>query len=218
MIFGRLRAYTRAHERFAEQLVEALYRTGRQTEALTEYRRGNGHLRERLGVAPRAELQRLELAILRGEDLGRAEATRRVAAPSERTAIPGAPDPQDAPGSPASQTSPGSSASQASPDSPDSPDSPNSSASQASLWSPASPTPADREARSAPIASPVASPPAPPLPSVPGFTGRETEVSSLVRLLTVERPEGDAERAPSPSSPERPASARPPSPCMSPTW
>ncbi|WP_031088547.1 BTAD domain-containing putative transcriptional regulator [Streptomyces sp. NRRL WC-3549] len=59
-----------AHERFAGQLVEALYRTGRQTEALAEYRRIKGHLREELGVDPRAELQRLELAILRGDDLG----------------------------------------------------------------------------------------------------------------------------------------------------
>ncbi|MER5966465.1 AfsR/SARP family transcriptional regulator [Streptomyces sp. NPDC002057] len=59
-----------AHERFAEQLMVALYRTGRQTEALAEYRRVKGHLRDRLGVDPRPELRRLELAILRGEDLG----------------------------------------------------------------------------------------------------------------------------------------------------
>lgn len=68
-----------AHERFAEQLIVALYRTGRQTEALAEYRRIKEHLRERLGVDPRAELQRLELAILRGEDLGRVEVARRPA-------------------------------------------------------------------------------------------------------------------------------------------
>lgn len=59
-----------AHERFAEQLMLALYRTGRQTEALAEYRRIKGHLREELGVDPRADLQRLERSILRGEDLG----------------------------------------------------------------------------------------------------------------------------------------------------
>lgn len=168
-----------AHERFAEQLVEALYRTGRQTEALAEYRRIKGHLRERLGVDPRAELQRLELAILRGEDLGRAEPTRRRAAPSERTAIPGAPSPQDTPGSPGSPVSSGPPASPA---------------------SQGSPAPADREtvasSIAAPIAAPAAAPQPPPLPSVPGFTGREAEVGSLVRLLTAERPEGDAGRAP----------------------
>nr|WP_188268779.1 MULTISPECIES: BTAD domain-containing putative transcriptional regulator [unclassified Streptomyces] len=65
-----------AHERFAEQLMVALYRTGRQTEALAEYRRIKEHLRERLGVDPRAELQRLELAILRGEDLGPVDTAR----------------------------------------------------------------------------------------------------------------------------------------------
>ncbi|MFE5795394.1 BTAD domain-containing putative transcriptional regulator [Streptomyces sp. NPDC056503] len=59
-----------AHERFAEQLMTALYRLGRQTEALAEYRRIKEQLRDRLGVDPRAELRRLELAMLRGEDLG----------------------------------------------------------------------------------------------------------------------------------------------------
>ncbi|PZT75513.1 AfsR/SARP family transcriptional regulator [Streptomyces sp. AC1-42W] len=59
-----------AHERFSEQLMLALYRTGRQAEALSEYRRIKRHLREELGVDPRPGLQRLELAILRGDDLG----------------------------------------------------------------------------------------------------------------------------------------------------
>ncbi|MGW1125239.1 BTAD domain-containing putative transcriptional regulator [Streptomyces sp. NPDC002526] len=59
-----------AHERFSEQLMLALYRTGRQTEALSEYRRIKAYLREELGVDPRPGLQRLEMAILRGDDLG----------------------------------------------------------------------------------------------------------------------------------------------------
>ncbi|WP_405936904.1 winged helix-turn-helix domain-containing protein [Streptomyces sp. NBC_00726] len=59
-----------AHERFSEQLMLALYRTGRQTEALSEYRRIKAYLRDELGVDPRPGLQRLELAILRGDDLG----------------------------------------------------------------------------------------------------------------------------------------------------
>ncbi|MEW2550970.1 AfsR/SARP family transcriptional regulator [Streptomyces zhihengii] len=64
---------TREHpgyERFHEQLIEALYRTGRQTEALAEYRRIKGYLLDELGVDPSPALRRLELAILRGDDLG----------------------------------------------------------------------------------------------------------------------------------------------------
>ncbi|MET9349813.1 AfsR/SARP family transcriptional regulator [Streptomyces termitum] len=83
-----------AHERFAEQLMTALYRLGRQTEALAEYRRVKEHLRDRLGVDPRAELQRLELAILRGEDLGPAAAAPGPAAavrPAEAPPVPLAP-------------------------------------------------------------------------------------------------------------------------------
>ncbi|MFE7463698.1 BTAD domain-containing putative transcriptional regulator [Streptomyces sp. NPDC057499] len=58
------------HERLHEQLIEALYRTGRQTQALAEYRRIKGFLLDELGVDPSPALQQLELAILRGEDLG----------------------------------------------------------------------------------------------------------------------------------------------------
>ncbi|MFD5200059.1 BTAD domain-containing putative transcriptional regulator [Streptomyces sp. NPDC058375] len=58
------------HERFHEQLIEALYRSGRQSQALAEYRRVKGFLLEELGVDPSPSLRRLELSILRGEDLG----------------------------------------------------------------------------------------------------------------------------------------------------
>ncbi|MFF2326958.1 MULTISPECIES: BTAD domain-containing putative transcriptional regulator [unclassified Streptomyces] len=58
------------HERLHEQLIEALYRTGRQTQALAEYRRVKAFLLDELGVDPSPALQQLELAILRGEDLG----------------------------------------------------------------------------------------------------------------------------------------------------
>ncbi|MER8070524.1 BTAD domain-containing putative transcriptional regulator [Streptomyces sp. NPDC094034] len=57
-------------ERFSEQLIEALYRTGRQSEALSEYRSVKGRLKEELGIDPGPSLQRLELSILRGDDLG----------------------------------------------------------------------------------------------------------------------------------------------------
>ena len=56
-----------AHERLAAQLVEALYRSGRRSEALAEYRRIKDHLADELGVDPDPALRRLELAILRGE-------------------------------------------------------------------------------------------------------------------------------------------------------
>ncbi|UED87400.1 AfsR/SARP family transcriptional regulator [Streptomyces profundus] len=76
---------TRAHPdhgRFREQLIEALYRTGRQTEALAEYRRFKDYLLEGLGVDPSQTLRQLELSILRGEDLGPvAEAPVRLALP-----------------------------------------------------------------------------------------------------------------------------------------
>lgn len=55
------------HERFTEQLMEALDRVGRRAEALAEYRRLKSHLAQALGVDPGSSLQRLELAILRGE-------------------------------------------------------------------------------------------------------------------------------------------------------
>ncbi|MBP2406742.1 BTAD domain-containing putative transcriptional regulator [Streptomyces syringium] len=63
------RAYP-ARERFREQLIEALYRSGRQAEALAEYRAVKGYLREELGVSPGSSLQRLEMTILRGGDIG----------------------------------------------------------------------------------------------------------------------------------------------------
>lgn len=55
------------HERFTEQLMEALRRAGRRAEALAEYRRTKELLSQQLGVDPGPALQRLELAILRGE-------------------------------------------------------------------------------------------------------------------------------------------------------
>ncbi|MBF6047390.1 AfsR family transcriptional regulator [Streptomyces sp. NRRL B-1677] len=58
------------HERFREQLIEALYRSGRKADALAEYREVKRHLREELGVDPGPALQRLELRMLRGDSLG----------------------------------------------------------------------------------------------------------------------------------------------------
>src|SRR5439155_4685591 len=51
-------------ERFRAQLMLALYRCGRQAESLDFYRRTRRLLDEELGLAPTAELQQLERAIL----------------------------------------------------------------------------------------------------------------------------------------------------------
>lgn len=64
------------HERFTEQLMEALHRVGRRAEALGEYRRLKTHLAQQLGVDPGPALQRLELSILRGEPAGGEAAAR----------------------------------------------------------------------------------------------------------------------------------------------
>ncbi|MGW2366854.1 BTAD domain-containing putative transcriptional regulator [Streptomyces sp. NPDC001667] len=77
------------HERLREQLIEALYRTGRQADALAEYREVKRYLRDELGVDPGAGLRRLEMSILRGDPLGPAEATGRQDAPP--AAVPDSP-------------------------------------------------------------------------------------------------------------------------------
>lgn len=51
-------------ERFRAQLMLALYRSGRQAESLDVYQRSRRLLDEQLGLAPAAELQELERAIL----------------------------------------------------------------------------------------------------------------------------------------------------------
>ncbi len=53
------------NERLRGQLMLALYRTGRQTEALDLYREGRRHLVEELGIEPGEELRQLQQAILR---------------------------------------------------------------------------------------------------------------------------------------------------------
>ena len=51
-------------ERFWAQLIEALYGSGRQAEALRAYQRCRTLLREELGIEPGPELQQLEQAVL----------------------------------------------------------------------------------------------------------------------------------------------------------
>jgi DNA-binding SARP family transcriptional activator len=67
-LVGELEALVAAQplrERLRGQLMLALYRCGRQAEALAVYREGRGALVEELGIEPGRQLQALERAILR---------------------------------------------------------------------------------------------------------------------------------------------------------
>lgn len=55
------------HEGLSALLIEALYRSGRRAQALSEYRRIHTHLTEELGVEPGPTLRGLHLTVLRGE-------------------------------------------------------------------------------------------------------------------------------------------------------
>jgi DNA-binding SARP family transcriptional activator len=61
----RLVASEPLRERFAAQLMLALYRSGRQADALSVYQRARRHLTGELGLEPSPELQQLQQAILR---------------------------------------------------------------------------------------------------------------------------------------------------------
>ncbi len=66
-LVGELEALVRDHpfrERFWGQLMLALYRAGRQAEALRAYQRARARLVDDLGIEPGVELQRLEQQIL----------------------------------------------------------------------------------------------------------------------------------------------------------
>ena len=68
---GELQALVREHplrDRPRRELMLALYRAGRQSEALDVYREGRTILQDELGLEPSRELRELEAAILRQDD------------------------------------------------------------------------------------------------------------------------------------------------------
>ncbi|GAA1014128.1 AfsR/SARP family transcriptional regulator [Streptomyces thermogriseus] len=166
------------HEGFAAQLMRALYRTGRQIEALAEYRRIRTYLREELGVDPGAELQRLELAILRGDEPRDPvlEPASLAPAPQAASAPQAAPAPQTPHRAPAADDATA-----------------DDGAGRHERAAPAGAAPAGG---THPSPDP-AHPPGPRLPRVPGFTGRTRETADLVsRLESGGREDGRADTAP----------------------
>jgi DNA-binding SARP family transcriptional activator/tetratricopeptide (TPR) repeat protein len=87
-ISGELRVLVAEHplrERLYEFLVLALYRSGRQAEALEVCRRARVTMISELGLEPRAELQALERAVLnRDPSLGLPSDSAQPAGPSEK--------------------------------------------------------------------------------------------------------------------------------------
>jgi predicted ATPase/DNA-binding SARP family transcriptional activator len=89
-LVGELEALVEAHplrERFAAQLLTALYRSGRQADALAAYAAARARLVDGLGLEPGPELRQLQRRILDHDPALAAAATRR---PAPRTNLPAA--------------------------------------------------------------------------------------------------------------------------------
>jgi len=87
-LVGELNALIAEHplrERLRGQLMLALYRSGRQAEALSVYRQAQRELSDELGLEPSEELRQLEQAILRQDP--ELEPARAAPAPSGRSLL-----------------------------------------------------------------------------------------------------------------------------------
>jgi len=93
-LVGELEALVAAsplRERPRGQLMLALYRSGRQAEALEAYREARQVLVDELGIEPSPSLQRLQLAILRHDASLEPEAALAPPRPRKRVEAPGRP-------------------------------------------------------------------------------------------------------------------------------
>lgn len=93
-LVGELEALVAAHplrERLRGQLMLALYRAGRQAEALAAYQDARRLLVEELGIEPSTELQRLEQEILRQEPALDPPASEEPSPGGQEPADPGGP-------------------------------------------------------------------------------------------------------------------------------
>ncbi len=90
-LVGELGALVAEHplrERLRAQLMLALYRSGRQAEALSAYRQAQRELSDELGLEPSEELKRLEQAILRQDaELSPARDVPAPATPAGRSLL-----------------------------------------------------------------------------------------------------------------------------------
>ena len=75
-------------EQLLRQLMTALYRSGRQADALARYREGRQRLVSELGIEPGAELRELEQAILRHDPGLAAASSEATVAPTQAAASP----------------------------------------------------------------------------------------------------------------------------------
>jgi predicted ATPase/DNA-binding SARP family transcriptional activator len=85
-VLAQLEALVREHplhERHRRQLMLALYRDGRQNEALQSYQQGVERLRDELGVDPGRDLQAMRMSILRHDPALAAPATVHAPRPQE---------------------------------------------------------------------------------------------------------------------------------------
>lgn len=161
------------HERFHEQLIEALYRTGRQSQALAEYRRVKGFLLDELGVDPSPSLRQLELSILRGEDLG-------AGGGSGAGGIQGAVGIRGAAGGRGPAGVRGAAGALE----------PAPAALDPGSTPPATPDPgsAPQVVQGVAVPLPAQAPGVGPVPAVPHFTGREAEAAAMAARLTAPPP------------------------------